>query len=111
MSSNVESSIQSYTINQQDFTIKLSQKHANQDFDIFYLETSDDYQCYFYATVYKVWNITCPFLLDPARYELNIKSKVVSLDSKGLASRKYNNTMIVIDNTPFPNGIKSKYCA
>jgi len=81
---------------------------VNDDFDLFFLESEEDITCYNYAINQEMWALHCNFLLDPYKARLNVQQVRFDYLWDLLTDQRYNNSRIIIDNTPFPDGINSR---
>ncbi|CDW90667.1 UNKNOWN [Stylonychia lemnae] len=101
--SEMNSKISGYTIIKQDLIISSTESSVNDRFDFFFLENDEEKLCYKEAIKDKNWSKECAFLNDRKRKTfLNKKDFIYKFEVDHLLDFEFNNTMIIIDNSPFP---------
>ena len=79
--------------------------NSSQPFDLFILNSQEDYACYIRATVMLDQHMAfeCPFLKDPARAKFNLTFYNETFDPSFVDSKtKYREYLFIVDNTDFP---------
>eukprot|EP00347_Sterkiella_histriomuscorum_P019126 403342850 len=100
--SDVGSKFSGSTYINQDLLVRSAQPYSNNNFDLFYLTKQDDIECYKRAIEKEQWNKHCRFLEDNKKSILNRNDVVFGFGNDFLQDFSFNDSMIIIDNTPFP---------